>query len=53
MNIADLLPERYKNINIEEHETIGSTNDRALELGKEGAGEITVVTALSQTAGKG
>ena len=53
MNIANLLPERYKNINIEEHETIGSTNDRALELGKEGAGEITVVTALSQTAGKG
>lgn len=37
---------------IEYHEEIQSTNDRAMELGREKAPEGTVVTADTQTAGK-
>jgi BirA family biotin operon repressor/biotin-[acetyl-CoA-carboxylase] ligase len=37
---------------IEYHEEIQSTNDRAMELGRENAPEGTVITADAQTAGK-
>lgn len=38
---------------IEHHVSIGSTNDRALELGRQGASEGLLVVADTQTRGKG
>jgi BirA family biotin operon repressor/biotin-[acetyl-CoA-carboxylase] ligase len=38
---------------IEYHDEIGSTNDRAMSLAREGAPAGTVVTADFQTAGRG
>lgn len=38
---------------IEVHEELGSTNDRAAALGREGAPEGSLVVALRQTAGRG
>jgi BirA family biotin operon repressor/biotin-[acetyl-CoA-carboxylase] ligase len=38
---------------LELHESIGSTNDRAKQLGAEGAAEGTVVLAEEQTGGRG
>lgn len=38
---------------VEAHDTLGSTNDRAKELAAQGAPPFTVVTAHTQTAGRG
>lgn len=34
-------------------DTVGSTNDEAFRLAREGAGDLTLVTAVSQDAGRG
>ena len=41
------------NFEIRIHASLGSTNDEARRLAREGAAEGTVVTALEQTAGRG
>lgn len=44
---------RIVGCSVEEHETIGSTNDRILELAAAEAPEGTVVSARAQSAGRG
>ncbi len=44
---------RWAGRNLELHETIGSTNDRAKELARKGAPKGTLVLAEQQTGGKG
>jgi BirA family biotin operon repressor/biotin-[acetyl-CoA-carboxylase] ligase len=45
-----LLPAAYRLVF---HETVGSTNDEAKELARQGAAEGTLLWALEQTAGRG
>jgi hypothetical protein len=45
-----LLPTTYRLVS---RETLGSTNDEATRLAREGAAEGTVIWALAQTAGRG
>ncbi len=51
MNVAEpRLPEGFR---LHRHETLGSTNDEARRLARDGAPEGTLVWSLAQTAGKG
>jgi BirA family biotin operon repressor/biotin-[acetyl-CoA-carboxylase] ligase len=48
--LPPVLPPAYRLV---VRETVGSTNDEALRLAREGAPEGTIVWALEQTAGRG
>jgi BirA family transcriptional regulator, biotin operon repressor / biotin---[acetyl-CoA-carboxylase] ligase len=48
--VPPLLPAGYRLVS---HETVGSTNDDAIDLARAGAEEGTLVWALEQTAGRG
>lgn len=50
--LAAILTTRFFGSAVEYHTLVGSTNQRAMKLGEEGAVEGTVVTADSQTAGR-
>jgi BirA family transcriptional regulator, biotin operon repressor / biotin---[acetyl-CoA-carboxylase] ligase len=45
-----LLPAAYRLVS---REMVGSTNDEATRLAREGAAEETVIWAVAQTAGRG
>ncbi len=51
--IEERLPVGRMGVEVHLHSTIGSTNDRAAELAKEGAPEGALVLADEQTAGRG
>jgi BirA family biotin operon repressor/biotin-[acetyl-CoA-carboxylase] ligase len=50
MTLQSRLPQAYR---VVRYDTVGSTNDEAKRLAREGAGEGTLVWAIEQTAGRG
>lgn len=53
MERATLFPDLPQIRLVEHHPTIGSTNDRARELARQGTPEIALISADEQTAGRG
>src|SRR5205807_6713334 len=50
MSLQSRLPQPYR---VVRYDTVGSTNDEAKRLAREGAAEGTLVWAIAQTAGRG